>query len=137
MKKKLITIIAAMLVIIFVFKIYRSYNMNELKHLDLTDIDEIAISDPTGYYTIEEQEDIQLIYDALQSMHLSRKIDTHKDGFAFLIDIKLHNGEIIQINVLSKDIRINWHVYSPDKDYTNKIREIYNKLSLKYEYHPS
>ena len=111
--------------------------MNELKHLDLGDIEEITISDPTGYYTIGEQEDIQLFFEVLQSMHLSRKIDTHKDGFAFLIDIKLYNGEKIKINVLSKDIRINWHVYKPDKDYINNIREIYNKLSQKYEYHPS
>lgn len=111
--------------------------MNEIKHLNLGDVEEIAISDPTGYYTIEEQEDIQLIFEVLQSMHLSRKIDTYKDGFAFLIDIKLCNGEIIKISVLSEDIRINWHVYTPDKDYINNIREIYIKLSQKYEYHPS
>ncbi|MGF7144881.1 hypothetical protein HNQ56_003314 [Anaerotaenia torta] len=109
--------------------------MNELKDIVLGDIEEITFHDPVGYYTIEEQKDVQLIFEFLQSMHLSRKINTHKDGFAFLIDIKLYNGEIIEVCVLSKDVRINRHNYKPDKDYINYIREIYNTLSQKYENH--
>lgn len=133
MKKKIAMLTSILIIIIISIAVWvTSSNVNQLKNINTADIVEITISDPTKYYSITKHEDIQTLFNDLQSMNLSRKFNSHKDGFAFLIDIKLKSGEKIYISILSKDVRINNHNYKPDKDYCNSIREIFDTLSKKY-----
>ena len=139
MRKKNI-ILAAILAIATIIAIavwVGGSNLNQLKDMDSADIAEIIICNPAKYYTITEQEDMQTLLESLQSMNLSRKLKNNKDGFAFLIDIKLKSGETIKMSILSGNIRINNHYYKPDKDYCNSIGEIFNTLSEKYENNPT
>lgn len=134
MKKNIIMLTSILIIIIIAITVWaRSSNVNQLKTMNTADIVEITIGDPTKYYSITNYEDIQTLFNVLQSMNLSRKFNSHKDGFAFFIDIKLKSGEKMYISILSKDVRINNHNYKPDKDYCNSIREVFDTLSKKYE----
>jgi hypothetical protein len=113
-----------------------SGNVKQLKDLDTVDIAEITIAS-TEYYTITEPEDIETLLSVLQSMNLSRRFPHNKDGFVFLIDIKLKSGETIGMSILSENITINNHNYKPDKNYSESIREVFDKLAKKYENNPS
>jgi long-subunit fatty acid transport protein len=133
-KKKITMLTSVLIIIIIAIAVWVRYsNVNQLKNVNTADIVELIISDPTKYYSITKHEDIQTLFNVLQSINLSKKFNSHKDGSAFLIDIKLKSGEKIYISILSKDVRINNHNYKPDKDYCNSIREVFDALSKKYE----
>jgi hypothetical protein len=134
MKKKNIIITSILIIIIIAIAVWvRSSNANPLKNINTEDIVEMTIGDPTKYYSITEDEDIQTLFNVLKSMNLSRGFNRQKEGFAFFIDIKLKSGEKAFISILSKDIIINNHNYKPDKDYCDSIREIFDTLAKKYE----
>ncbi|MFN7251548.1 MAG: hypothetical protein ACK4M9_12245 [Anaerobacillus sp.] len=132
-------LLGAIFVIAFIIAIpvwVGSGSVKQLKDLDTADIAEITIAS-TEYYTITEPKDIETLLTVLQSMNLSRRLPHSKDGFVFLIDIKLKSGETIGMSILSDDIIINNHNYKPDKNYSDSIREVFDKLAEKYENNPS
>jgi len=138
MGKKLILLGAVLLIVIISIAAWAfTIDINPLKEINKTEIDEITIHNPTKYFTITDQEDIQTLFEELQSMNISRNLNTKKVGFAFIIDIKLKNGETLEMSILSKDIRINNHNFKPKKDYCNRIQDIFNFLSKKYETNPA
>lgn len=144
--KRMIIILTIVVAVVFVVSIVvwvrnssnnREYtgtsDIEGLTDMDKVSIQEITIHNPSEYYTITDQDDIQLLFTVLQSMKLRSKSNSNKEGFAFLLDIKINNDKKINMSILSKDIRINGQNYEPDKDYCDIIRKIYNKLSKKYE----
>lgn len=134
MKKNITILTSILIIIIIVIAVWvRSGNANQLKNMNTAGIVEITIGDPTKYYSITKREDIQTLFNQLQSMNLIRKFNNNKDGFAFSIVIKLKSGEKIYMSMLSKDVRINNHNYKPDKNYCNSIRKVFDELSKKYE----
>lgn len=135
-RRTVLTIIVVIVVVISIVIWVVSYS-NKLKSMDTTSIKEITIHNPTEYFTITEQDDIQLLFNALQSMKLRRTLNSNKVGFAFLIDIELKSGKTINLSILSGDININGQNYQPDKDYCDTIREIFNNLSDKYGINPA
>ena len=136
-KKKIIfSVVTIAAIIVFVLWVW-IINMNPFRNMDVAEIETITLHNPSQYFTITEQEDIQVLFKELQSMHLSRKIGIRKDGFAFLMTINLKNGKKINMSILSNDININRRNYRPDKNYCNSILEIFDKLSEKYERNPA
>ncbi|WP_426348334.1 hypothetical protein ACPWSR_11340 [Alloiococcus sp. CFN-8] len=107
-------------------------SMRELKELKAPDIKEIFIAHPAGYYTITRQEDIQILLDALKSIDNIRKVPEMKDG-GTVIDIKLKDGETMNISLRSEDIVINRQHYKATQAYYNKISEVFQLLSKEYD----
>jgi uncharacterized protein YrzB (UPF0473 family) len=137
-KKMLLPSILTIITIVAITVWLSGTNLNPLKDKNTDDIVEIIFSNPTNYYTITEQEDIETLFEVLKSMNLSRKLNNSiKDGFAFLIEIKFESGETVEMSILSKVIRMNNHNYKSDEDYLNSIREIFNTFSEKYENNPA
>lgn len=137
-RKTKIILLTAIIVITIALTVWvGGMNMNPFKNMNAVDITEITIHNPTKYYTITEKEDIQILFDSLQSMNLRKKLKSNKDGFAFLIEIKFKNGETIDMSILSKNIRIKNIYYKPDNDYCNRVLKIFNSFSEKYKNYPS
>lgn len=135
-KKTILTLLFLAIAVITII-VWLVSDSNKLKSIDTTNIKEITIHNPAKYFTITEKDDIQLLFNTLQSMKLRRTLNSNKDGFAFLIEIELKSGDIIYMSILSGDININGNNYQPDKDYCDILREIFNNLSEKYEINPS
>ncbi|MDF2822507.1 MAG: hypothetical protein K0R15_2955 [Clostridiales bacterium] len=133
MLTSILTIVTIITIVVWV----GSANINPLRNKDTADIVEIIIHNPAKYYIITDQEDIKTLFEELQSMKLSRKLNNNKDGFAFLIDIKFKSGETVDLSILSENIRINSRNYKSNKDYLNRIQELFNTLSEKYEDNPA
>jgi len=132
-KKKTILTIVFLVIAVITIIVWVISDSNKLKSMDTTNIKEITIINPAKYFTITEKDDIQLLFNTLQSMKLRRTLNIHKDGFTFLRDIELKSGNIIHMSILSGDINIDGHNYQPDKDYCDILSEIFNNLSKKYE----
>lgn len=147
-KRKTVLIVFTAIAIVISIVAWSGNNSNNLEDTDISNIEEITdvniasievitLHNPAQYYTITNQDDIQLLFTTLQSMKLRSKPNSNKDGFAFLIDIKTQNGETINMSILSEDIKINGKTYKPDKDYCDTIRKIFDELSEKYEINPA
>ena len=127
------TLIIALLVLILGIAWYfAGSSMRELKELKAPDIKEIFIAHPAGYYTITQQEDIQILLDALKAIDNIRKVPEMKAG-GMLINIILKNGETMDISLRSGDIIIKGQHYKATDDYYNNISEIFHLLSKEYE----
>lgn len=139
MKKKIIFAIITGVVIIAIF-VLRNWDVNPTKDIKLTDIQEIMIANPKGYYNVTKQEDIKVIMKELQSMKLyRRRTMEEKEAFSFLIDIKLSNSETIQI-VINSTISISGKRYKSNKayeDYIEAFRNIFENLKGKYDWNPA
>lgn len=132
-KSKRNTFIIALLVLILGIAWYfAGSSMRELKELKTPDIKEIFIARPEGYYTITQQEDIQILLDALKAIDNIRKLPENKAG-GMIISLKLNDGETMEISLRSKDIIINGQHYKATDSYYNKISEIFHLLSKEYE----
>lgn len=135
MKKKILLVVIILLIFLVVKIInIKSYNMNPLKNIEISSIKEITIYNPAEGFTIVEKDDIQILFNSLQSMKLREKSDNKRSGFAFLISIKLNSEEIIDISILYLDIVIGNQNYSPAKDYCASTRIIFDELAKKYLY---
>ena len=134
MKKNfLITgIIIISLLIFLIFYIMNFKTVNPLKKIEISNIKEITIYNPAEGFTISDKDDIQTLFEFLQSMELRNKRDNNRVGFAFLISIKLKSEEIIDMNILYTDIMIDNQNYAPTKDYCTSTRVIFDKLAEKY-----
>lgn len=139
MKKKIIVALITGLIIVSII-VLMNWDVNPIKDIKLTDIQEVVIANPNGYYNVTRQEDIELIIKELQSMKLYRRmINGEKTGFSFLIDIKLYNGETTEI-AIDSTINISGKKYKSDKDYKdyNKVfRNIFDNLKGKYKWNPA
>ena len=139
MKNKFIVALITGSIIVSII-VLMNWDVNPIKDINLTDIQEVVIANPNGYYNVTRQEDIELIMKELQSMKLYRRmINGEKTGFSFLIDIKLYNGETIEI-AINSTINISGKKYKSDKDYKdyNKaFRNIFDNLKGKYKWNPA
>jgi len=137
MKRRNVAITIILLAIFTTMFLWRVGDANPLESMNPEEIKEITICSPAEYFTVTEANDMKLLFSTLQSMHLIRTIESNKDGFAFLIDIDLENGERIQMSVLSEDIHIDGRNYRPKEDPSNDIRRVFDRLAKEYEVNPS
>ncbi len=135
MKKRIIVRLICICIVIGVI-FFLNLDMNPLKDIKSTDVKEVMIANPGSYYTVSDQEDIDMIMKELYNMKLYRRIGGNTDGFSYLIDIKLLSGETISLSI-SKNVKISRKTYKPDRNYTDTIEELYNKLSKKYKSYPA
>jgi len=136
-KRRNITITIVLLALFTAIFLWRVSDANPLESMKPEEIREITISSPGEYFTITEANDIALLFSTLESMKLRRSLSSIKDGFAFLIDIDLENGERINMTVLSEDIHIDGRNYRPEKDPCDDIRNVFDRLAEKYEVNPA
>ncbi|MGM9973066.1 MAG: hypothetical protein ACI33K_03350 [Clostridiaceae bacterium] len=127
-----IFIIALLVSILAIAWYFTGSSMRALKELKTSDIKEIFIAHPAGYYTITRQEDIQILLDTLKSIDNIRKVPEMKAG-GMLINIILKNGETMDISLRSGDIIIKGQHYKATDDYYNNISEIFHHLSKEYD----
>lgn len=139
MKKKLLAAAAVVLITVIIASVVikEDINRNPLIEIDTADIEEITIHNPVKYYTITEPEDIKTLFDVLQSFKLSKKSDTEKDGFAYIINVKLKSNNTLNMNVLSHDIKIDNQNYKPAINYCNDLYVLFITLSKKYQNNPA
>lgn len=128
---KKVVIIASVFMAAVIFTVILSQkNREPLRNVLADNIKKIDISKASDCITVEKGDDITLLLNALKEMKLIRKMSNDKDGFAFIIQIALENGETMKIIIRSKDIIVNNKYYKPDKDYCDKFNEIFHQLSL-------
>lgn len=137
MRNYIIIGLSVLILLLIFFKIHdnnsKMLTINPLNSIDSSEIKEITIYNPAVGFVITEQGDIKTLVKLLKSMELKKKKDKHLEGFAFLITITLANKNTISMGILSGDIAIDSQHYSPDKDYCDSIRAVFNKLSEKYQ----
>jgi len=137
MKRRNVAITITLLALFTAIFLWRVSDANPLESMKPEEIREITISSPGEFFAITETNDIELLFSTLQSMKLRRSLSSNKDGFAFLIDVDLENGERINMTVLSADIYIDGRNYRPIKDPCDDIREVFDRLAIKYEVNPT
>jgi hypothetical protein len=137
MKRRNVTIAIILLTVLTATFLWRISDANPLESLNPEEIREITIASPAEYFTVTEADDIELLFSTLQSMQLRRSLSSNKDGFAFLIDIDLENGEKIDVSVLSEDLHIDGRNYRPLEDPCDDIRRVFDRLAEEYEVNPS
>lgn len=131
MKKRIIILSICVCVVAGII-IFMNLDMNPLRDVKSTEVKEIMMANPGSYYTVTEQEDIDMVMKELQNVKLYRRLRDYGDGFSFLIDIKLTSGETISMSI-SKNINISSKTYKADVDITETIGDLFDKLSSKYK----
>ncbi len=129
-RKAVLTTIVIMVAIISIAA-WLGRNSSVLKDIDTSDIEEITFLYSYEYTTLTEQEDIQILFEKLQSMKFKKILNYHQYGPSLLIDIKLKSGETKSLAILSNDIIINGQHFRPNKDYSESITNVFDTLSQK------
>lgn len=129
MKKAVILAVAVIIEAAVICSVmFYQRNRNPFKNVSANNIQEVTICNPAESKVLTQGDDITLVLNTLKEMKLVKKQSNEKEGFAFVIYMKLKNGKKMDTTILSKDIIINNQYYKPDKDYCDVVREIYDKL---------
>lgn len=120
----IVVVVAVILVIAWV-----SRNSNMLRDFDASEVEQITFQDSNKSITITDQDDIQDIFEELQTMRFKSMIGYHRFGSALVFDIKFKDGQKYTMAVLSDDIIINGKNYKPDKDYRDALNYLVDQLS--------
>ncbi len=129
LKRKVVFSFAAVLILVLIVVAWINRNSNMLRDIDSSEVDIINFQDSTVSITISDQDDIKLVFEALQSMKFKSMLSYHNFGSALVFDIKMKNGQKYTMSVLSNDIIINGKDYKPAKDYKEQLKSIIDNLS--------
>lgn len=128
-KTKLIIVLFISVLCVSVAVIHIMSNKNPFSKLSVDDIQQIELSDSAEeIVSTGKVEDIQLIFNTLNSMKLKRAFSSRKDGFAAKVTLKLKSGKQTEVLIRSKDIMINDKCYEPDKNYCDEFRNILQQI---------
>lgn len=98
-------------------------------------IKSITFHNPSRFITVTKREDMDRIYEVLQSLtlrELTLSTEEQPDGFAFIIDIETEDGTQVSVSCLDGKIASGKKWYGTEQEYLPGLSELYKDFSKDY-----